>query len=84
VDHSKDRYQASFDDKRRAVLELVRGIQIVSEEINGKNTAIVTITYRFDQVPGVLQGRGTLVPEETLRRSLNYSGSLEIVRMWQG
>ena len=61
--------QATFEDKRRAVVELVKGIQIASEEIDGKNTAIVTITYRFDQVPGVLQGRGTLVPEETLRRS---------------
>ena len=62
--------QASFEDKRRAVVELVRGIHIASEEIDGKNTAIVTITYRFDQVPDVLQGRGTLVPEETLRPTI--------------
>ena len=54
------------------------------EQIDWKKTAIVTITYRFEQVPGVQQGRGTLVPEETLMRSLNYSGTLEIVRMWQG
>ena len=62
--------QATFEEKRRAVVELVRGVQIASEEINGKNIAIVTITYRFDQVPGVLQGRGTLVPEETLRPTM--------------
>ena len=77
VDH------ATFEDKRQAVVELVKGIQIASEEIDGKNVAFVAITYRFDQVPGVIQGRGTLVPEKTLKRSLNYSGSLEIVTMWQ-
>ena len=61
--------EAAFEDKRRAVVELVKGIQIATEEIDGKKTAIVTITYRFDHVPGVHQGRGalTLVPEETLR-----------------
>ena len=61
--------QATFEDRRRAVVELVKGIEIATEKIEGKKTAIVTITYRFDQVPGVHQGRGalTLVPEETLR-----------------
>ena len=54
VDH------ATFEDKRRAVVELVKGIEIATEEIDGKNTAIVTITYRFDQVPDVKQGRGHL------------------------
>ena len=62
--------QASFNDKRRAVVELVKGVQIASEDIDGKNTAIMTITYRFDQVPSVVQGRGTLVPEETLRPTM--------------
>ena len=61
--------QATFEDKRRAVVELVKGIEIATEEIDGKNTAIVTITYRFDQVPGVQQGRGTLVVHETLERT---------------
>ncbi|MFV2044935.1 MAG: hypothetical protein ACC700_17075 [Anaerolineales bacterium] len=77
VDH------ATFEDKRQAVVELVKGIQIASEEIDGKNVAFVTITYRFDQVPGVMQGRGTLVPEKTLRRFLENSGTLELVREWK-
>ena len=76
--------QAAFEDKRRAVVELVKEIEIATEEIDGKNTAVVTITYRFDHIPGVHQGRGSLVLEETLGRSLNYSTHLEIVRMWQG
>ena len=59
--------QASFKDKRRAVVELVKGVQIASEKVDRENAAMAMITYRFDQVPGVLQGRGTLVPEETLR-----------------
>ena len=60
---------ATFEDKRRAVVELVKGIEIATEQIEGKKTAIVTITYRFDHVPGVHQGRGTLtlVPNRTLR-----------------
>ena len=76
--------QATFEDKRHAVVELVKGIEIATEEIDGKNTAVVTITYRFDHIPGVHQGRGSLIVDETLGRSINYSGSLEIVRTWQG
>ena len=41
--------QASFDEKRRAVVELVKGIEITTETIDKKRVAVVTITYRFDQ-----------------------------------
>ncbi len=71
--------QATFEDKRRAVVELVKRIEIATEEIDGKNTAIVTITYRFDQVPDVQQGRGTLVLEETLERTRPQRAAISVV-----
>ena len=64
----KTRRRYSAEEKIRIVLD-------------GKNTAVVTVTYRFDHKTGVHRGRGSLVIDETLGRSLNYSGSLEIVRM---
>jgi DNA repair exonuclease SbcCD ATPase subunit len=42
-------HNATFDDKRRAVSELVKGIQVSTETIQGKKTAIVEITYRFEE-----------------------------------
>jgi hypothetical protein len=41
--------RASFEDKRRAITELVRGIRVSTEEIQGKRTANVEITYRFEE-----------------------------------
>ena len=43
--------QASFDERRRAVEELVREIQVQPQTIDGKTMPIVTITYRFNE-PG--------------------------------
>jgi site-specific DNA recombinase len=42
-------HNATFDDKCRAVSELVKGIQVSTETIQGKKTAIVEITYRFQE-----------------------------------
>ena len=77
VDH------AGFEEKRRAVVELVKAIEIASKDVSGENTAFVTITCRFDQVPGVQQGRGTLVLNETLERTQPqraFMGRVEIQR----
>ena len=82
----------------------MKGIEIASEAITGKNTAFAAVTYLIDPVTGVIIDRGTFVVDETvghspsgagpglsfsrmrdsIRRSLNYSGNLEIVRTWQG
>ena len=67
--------QATFADKRRAVVELVKGVEVASQEINGKNTAVDTITYRFDHIPGVHQSRGSFVVDETLGHSASGAGS---------
>ena len=42
-------HNASFDEKRRAISELVKGIQVSTETILGKKTAIVEVTYRFEE-----------------------------------
>ncbi|MFC2043022.1 recombinase family protein, partial [Chloroflexota bacterium] len=41
--------QSSYEEKRRAVVELVKDIQAVPEIINGNQIPIVTITYRFNE-----------------------------------
>ena len=41
--------QASFEERRRAVVELVKDIRVGSETIVGKQVPIVTITYRFNE-----------------------------------
>jgi site-specific DNA recombinase len=40
---------ASFEDKRRAVSELVRGVRVSTEDIEGQPTAVIEVTYRFDE-----------------------------------
>lgn len=54
--------EASFEEKRRAVKELVKRISVFSENVNGTHKPIVTITFRFndpiqnypDPIPAVL------------------------------
>jgi len=41
--------QASFEERRRAVEQLVKEILVQPEVINGKTIPIVTITYRFNE-----------------------------------
>ena len=56
---------ASFEEKRRAVKELVKGISVVSESAKGKHKPVVTMTFRFndpvqnppDPIPAVLPHR---------------------------
>ncbi len=40
--------QATFDERRRAVVELVKEIQVVPDVVDGKRVSLVTITYRFN------------------------------------
>jgi len=41
--------QASFGERRRAVEELVKDIQVEPQTIDGKTIPVVTITYRFSE-----------------------------------
>jgi hypothetical protein len=41
--------QASFGERRRAVEELVKEIQVEPQNIDGKTIPVVTITYRFSE-----------------------------------
>ena len=45
---------ASFDERRMAVLALVKKITVIPELFNGKLTPVVTITYRFNEPPQLL------------------------------
>lgn len=40
---------ATFEEKRKAVLSIVKSIEIVPEEVNGKHIPHVTIVYRFNE-----------------------------------
>jgi len=40
--------KADFEQRRRSVEELVKSIEVVTRDLVGKRTAIVTITYRFE------------------------------------
>ncbi len=42
---------ASYEEKRRAVEELVKGIEVATQDVDGEKTSIITITYRFED-PG--------------------------------
>lgn len=42
---------ASYEEKRQAVEELVKGIKVATQDIDGEKTSIITITYRFED-PG--------------------------------
>ena len=40
---------ATFEEKRRAVEELVKDIKVIPKTVNKKRVPIVTITYRFNE-----------------------------------
>ncbi len=76
-------HKASFEDKRRAITELVRGIQVSTETIGGESTTVIEITYKFDEpisplIPAVKID--TLVVSGTPRRSVEYQSRMEIIR----
>lgn len=59
---------ATFEEKRNAILALVKGIEVVPQEINGKRYPVVTITYRFNEpCPEVpeLPGEIFVIPNHT-------------------
>ncbi len=43
---------ATFEEERRAVEELVRGIEVETQNVDGKRIQIITVTYRFNE-PGL-------------------------------
>lgn len=43
---------ATVAEKRRAVEELVKGVDVETQILNGKRTQIITVTYRFNE-PGL-------------------------------
>lgn len=52
LSHLKEQIgSASYEEKRRAIEELVRGIEVATQDVGSEKTSIVTITYRFEN-PG--------------------------------
>ena len=45
--------QASFEERRRAVEEFVKEIRIDLQEFGGKEVAVISVTYRFDEPSSV-------------------------------
>ncbi len=66
-------HKATFEDKRRAITELVRSIRVSTETMEGQSTAVIEITYRFDEpIAPVISTEiiDTLVVSGTPRRKL--------------
>jgi len=78
---------ATFEEKRNAILALVKGIEVVPQEINGKRYPVVTITYRFNEpcpeVPDI-PGEIFVIPNHTPARvHFNHKNyELLIVKVW--
>lgn len=61
---------ASFDEKRRAVVELVKEIKVMPEVICGKRIPVVYITYRFNEpCPEIIPQTPTLIQNYTPARA---------------
>jgi hypothetical protein len=57
---------ATFEERRRAVIELVKEISVVPEKIDGKLIPLVTITYRFnEQCPTIIPPMSTVIIDHT-------------------
>jgi hypothetical protein len=57
---------ATFEERRRAVTELVKEISVVPEKIDGKLIPLVTITYRFnEQCPTIIPPMSTVIIDHT-------------------
>ena len=75
--------QATFEERRRAVVELVKEIEVYSENIDGKKMPIVTITFRFnDLCPNLEPPDTAVVIDHTHGRAVLYNDELEIARKW--
>jgi site-specific DNA recombinase len=76
--------QSSYEEKRRAVVELVKDIQTIPEIIDDNQIPIVTITYRFNEpCPQELIPIPAVIQDCTPGRAVQYNGELEIARKWQ-
>jgi hypothetical protein len=76
--------QATFEERRRAVVELVKEIEVYSENIDGKKMPDVTITFRFNELCPNLEPPDTaVVIDDTPGRAVQYNSELEIARKWQ-
>ena len=63
--------RATFEERRRAVVELVKEIQVLPQEISGKHTPVVTITYRFNvPSPRIASPEPAVVLDHTLMSSV--------------
>jgi len=77
--------QADFSQRRRAVEELVKGIEVATRVEDGRKTPVVTITYRFDDLGGPPVPTSGLFSGELDRTSeLAHvlTGAMEITREW--
>jgi hypothetical protein len=75
---------ATFDDKRRAISELVKGIQVSTETIHGEKTAFIEVTYRFEEpLPPVVytpQLDTSILNGSSLRYSLTSNWKCWIIK----
>jgi site-specific DNA recombinase len=61
---------ATFEERRRAVTELVKEISVVPEKIDGKLMPLVTITYRFNEpCPTIIPPMSTVIIDHTAARA---------------
>ena len=61
--------QASFEERRRAVEELVKEIRIDLQEFGGRDVAVISVTYRFDKPSSIsppAREEPAEVPEEVV------------------
>lgn len=77
---------ATFEERRRAVLELVKSVEVATEMVAGQKTAVVTITYRFgdpgEPIPPVPDD--SVLQDSTGGREGVQYGGLELQRKWEG
>ena len=78
---------ATFEEKRNAILALVKGIEVVPQEINGKKYPVVTITYRFNEpcpeVPALPEEIFVIQNHTPARVHFNHKNNeLLIVKVW--
>lgn len=58
--------QASFEERRHAVEELVKEIQVQSQTLDGKRIPVITITYRFSEpCQEIIPPPSAVVPDHT-------------------
>ena len=70
-----------FEERRRAVVALVRDIQVVHNEIDGKTIPIVTNIYWFNEpTPIIPVPQDALTLDYTLRRAVQFNNRWELAK----